>query len=240
MKAVILAAGKGKRLKQITNDTPKVMIRINGKPILEYHIKQLAQAGIVDIYINLHHLPEKIKHYFEDGHRWGVDISYSYEEKILGTAGAIKNLEKELTQGEFLVVYGDNYLNIDYGDLMKFSKQKKGIATTAAYEKEEVKGTGILDFNENGEVLRFKEKPREDEVFSHWVNAGVYYFRKEIFNFIEPGFSDFAFDVFPRILRNKKKLYAYKLKNKVHAIDTPELLTNLMNQYSKRGMHQAP
>ena len=118
MKAVLLAAGKGERLKPLTENLPKVMISINGKPILEYHIEMLANAGTTDVFINLHHLPEKIMEYFKDGKKWGLKIQYSYEPEILGTAGAVKKLEKELRPGPFLVIYGDNFLKINYRDFI--------------------------------------------------------------------------------------------------------------------------
>ena len=122
MKAVLLAAGKGTRLKPLTDNIPKVMIQINGKAILEYHIEQLAETGIIDIYINLHYLSEKIKNHFEDGRKWGVKINYSYEPEILGTAGALKKLSRELRTDPFLVVYGDNFLEINYKDFIEYAE----------------------------------------------------------------------------------------------------------------------
>lgn len=92
MKAVILAAGKGERLSEITQKIPKPMIEFKGKPLLEHNIELCKKFGIEDIYINLHHLPEKIKDYFGDGKRFGVKIKYSYEEQLLGTAGAVKRI----------------------------------------------------------------------------------------------------------------------------------------------------
>jgi len=238
MKAVLLAAGKGMRLKPITDKIPKVMIPINRKPILEYHIERLAKAGINDVFINLHHLPKRIKNYFKDGKKWGVKIKYSYEPEISGTAGAIKKLENKLDSSPFLVVYGDNFLELDYRDFIDYSEKKGGIGTVVVFEKEDVLGSGILDFEDNNEVLCFKEKPREDEIFSHWISAGIFYFRKEIFNYIQPGFSDFGFDVLPKILESKEKLYVYKLKSKVWGIDNPELLNELSNRKSKMGNHK--
>ncbi len=134
-----------------------------------------------------------------------------------------------------MVVYGDNFLEIDFRDFIEYSEIKDGIGTVAVFEKENVLGSGILDFDDNCEVVSFKEKPNEEEVFSHWISAGVFYFRKEIFNFIQPGFSDFGFDVLPKILESKEKLYAYKLKGGVWGIDSPVLLNELINQRSKIG-----
>jgi len=234
MKAVLLAAGKGTRLRPLTEKIPKVLIPTNGKPILEYHVEQIAKTGIEVIFINLHHLPEKIMEHFEDGRKWGIKIQYSYESELLGTAGAVKNLEKNIGTEPFLVVYGDNFLKIDYKDFIKYSETKDGIGNIVIFEKEDVKGCGIIEIGENQEILRFVEKPTKQQVFSHWANAGVFYFRKEIFEYIKPGFSDFGFDVFPYLLQIGKKLYAYKLKGEVWGIDRLELLEELSNRKPKR------
>ena len=113
MKAVILAAGKGERLGNITQRIPKPMIPINGKPILEYNIELCKKNGIDEIFINLHHLPHKIKKYFGDGSRFGVRIKYKYEAEILGTAGGVKNFQEDLGTDPFFVLYGDNLIDMD-------------------------------------------------------------------------------------------------------------------------------
>jgi NDP-sugar pyrophosphorylase family protein len=230
MKAILLAAGKGTRLRPLTDNIPKVMIPINGKPLIEYHLEQLARGGISNIFINLHHLPEKIKEFVADGKKWGINVNYSYEPEILGTAGAVKKLEKKLGSEPFLVVYGDNFLEIDYKDLIQYSKRKNGTGTVVIFEKEDVSGSGILEIGDGDEILRFVEKPKPSEIFSHRVSAGIYYFNKKIFDFIPPSYSDFAFDVLPLVLKKKEKLYAYNLKKKVWGIDSFELLEELRKE----------
>jgi len=227
MKAVLLAAGKGERLRPLTKSLPKVMIPINGKPILEYHVEMLAKAQIKDVFINLHHLPNQIKDYFKDGRKWHLRIHYSYEPEILGTAGAVKKLERELRPDPFLVIYGDNFLKIHYKDFIKYSEKKNGIGIIAVFRKKAVKESGIVSVGTSQKIDRFVEKPKPEEVFSHWANAGVYYFREKVFDFIEPKFSDFGLDVLPRILNQGEELYAYKLKERVWAIDNLRLLKAL-------------
>jgi NDP-sugar pyrophosphorylase family protein len=227
MKAVLLAAGKGTRLKPLTDDLPKVMIPANGKPILEYHVEILARAGIEEVFINLHYLPEAIPRHFGDGARWGVRIQYSYEPEILGTAGAVGKLSPLLRDGPFLVVYGDNYLEIDLPGFIKASEAREGTGTVAVFEKADVTGSGILELDKNDEVVRFKEKPTPNEVFSHWVNAGIFYLRPDIFDHIPAGFSDFGLDVVPSVLHKRGRLYAYRLSGGVWAIDDLDLLNAL-------------
>ena len=230
MKALLLAAGKGTRLHPLTRNIPKVMIPINGKPLIEYHLEQFAQGGIDEVIINLHHMPEKIRDFIGKGEKWGVSVKYSFETEILGTAGAVKKVEAKLKKEPFLVVYGDNFIELDYKDFIQFSERKKGMAIIAVFEKEDVTGSGILDIGKNDEVLCFLEKPQPSEIFSHWVNAGVYYFKKKIFDFIPQKFSDFGFDVLPAVLKQGEKLYTYKLKNRVWGIDTSDLLEKLKKE----------
>ncbi len=227
MKAVLLAAGKGTRLRPLTDEMPKVMVPIAGKPILEHHVEHLAEARIREIFINLHHLPERITSHFGDGRKWGVRIRYSLEPEILGTAGAVKKLEAELHGGPFLVVYGDNFLEIDLPGFIRAAEANAGVGTVAVFEKADVSGSGILELSRDNKVLRFKEKPTPSEVFSHWVNAGLFHFRSGIFDFIPTGFSDFGVDVIPALIRKKGRLYAYRLSGRVWALDDLGLLNEL-------------
>ena len=230
MKAVLLAAGKGTRLKPLTDNIPKVVIPVNGKPVLEYHVEQLPKAKIRDIFINLHHLPEKIKGHFKDGKKWDMNIHYSYEPEILGTAVAVKKLEKDLGYEPFLVVYGDNYLEIEHRNFIEYAEKKGGIGSIIAFEKEDVSGCGILDINSEMLIKNYKEKPEEHEVFSNCVSAGVFYFCKKIFEYIPSWFSDFGYDVLPNVLIREEKLYTYILENKVSGIDNPDSLQKLKSE----------
>jgi mannose-1-phosphate guanylyltransferase len=227
MKAVILAAGKGSRLKPLTDSMPKVMVPVGGKPVLEYHIENLVHAGITEIFVNLHYLPNVIMKHFGDGSHWGVHIDYSYEPDILGTAGAIRELKRYLSAGSFLVVYGDNYLEIDLPGFIRAAEAKAGVGTLAVFEKPNVSGSGILELSCDDRILRFKEKPAPGDIFSHWVNAGLYHFQPDIFDFIPTGFSDFGVDVIPALIRMKKRLNAYRLAGGVWALDDPGLLDAL-------------
>jgi len=227
MKAVILAAGKGSRLKPLTDSLPKVMVPVCGKPVLEHHIENLARAGITEIFVNLHHLPDVITKHFGDGSRWGVHIDYSYEPDILGTAGAIKKLKRLLSGGPFLVLYGDNFLEIDLPVFIRAAEANSGVGTVAVFEKADVSGSGILELSTDNKVIRFKEKPAPDEVFSHWVSAGLFYFRSGIFDYIPTGFSDFGVDVIPALIRKKGCLNAYQLSGRVWALDDLGLLNEL-------------
>ena len=226
MKAIILSAGKGERLGTITNYTPKTMIQIDGKPILQHNIELCKKFGIIDIYINLHHLPHVVMKYFGDGKKFGVNIKYSYEEELLGTSGAVKKIAKSdsyFRKNPFFVIYGDNYSDYNL-NLLKSEE----IATIAFHYREDVSNSGVAEFDENSKILSFIEKP-EKETSSHWVNAGIYYLNPKILKYIPLGYSDFSKDIFPTLLKENISFYGICENTIVRAFDTPEMLKNNTN-----------
>lgn len=225
MKAIILAAGLGKRLG--LKDVPKPMYRVDGKPILEHNILLLKEHNIKDICINLHHLPDVIKNYFGDGNKWGVKVQYSYEKELLGTGGAVKNVEWFLDKSPFFVVYGDNYSNIDLTEMLDFHTSSKATATIAVFNPKETVSSdiagGFITMDKDCRLLSFKEgKCHEAEGI---VNAGVYILEPEVLSII-PGnsFSDFGNDIFPKLLIKSMAIRGYLVKGFVLAIDTKEAL----------------
>lgn len=230
MKAIILAAGKGERLRSVVSDIPKPMIKVGGKPILEQDVCWVRDAGISDLYINLHHLPEAIRANFGDGRRWGVNITYSYEPQLSGTAGAVRKIASDHWPSDdrspFVVVYGDNLLvNFDLGAIVGFHGAKKGIGTVGLHYREDVSQSGIAVLDANQRIVRFIEKPRLDQVVSHWVNVGIYVLEPEILEYIPAkGSSDFGRDVFTRVLDVGERLYGMTCDCPLTAVDTPEML----------------
>ncbi len=224
MKAVILAAGKGERLGTITQEIPKPMIEIAGKPILEHNILMCKNNSIEEIFINLHHLPLIIKHYFGNGAQWGVRISYKYEPKLLGTAGAVNNFCKELLDMPFFVIYGDNYFDFDLHVLRQFHEEKQSDFTIALSKLDDISNSGIVELKNNGKIHRFIEKPINARNNNSWINAGIYFVEPIILNEIKNGYADFGKDVIPLLIKNGYNIYGYKMKKNVLPIDTPELL----------------
>jgi NDP-sugar pyrophosphorylase family protein len=230
IKAVVLAAGKGERLKAVLNAVPKPMVQMNGKPMLEHNIEWLRDYGIKDIYMNLHHLPDVIRDYFGAGERFGVRITYSYEDQLLGTAGAVRKIASEYWGDEasraFLVVYGDNLLSgFDLAGLITFHEARDGVATICLYRKpEEVSKSGVVLLDSHSRVLKFLEKPRPWEVQSDLVNTGIYVLEPAILSYIAPGcLSDFGKDVFPAAIDAGESIFGLVANADLVAIDTPEL-----------------
>lgn len=236
MKAIILAAGKGERLRGLVDEIPKPMIRIQGKPILEHNILWLKQAGINDISINLHHLPDVIRQYFGHGTGWGVTLRYSYEPELKGTAGAVRKIVTELwgedfrREENFFVIYGDNFCRFDLTPLIAFHHRKKALATIGLYEKQDVSQSGIVTLDDNSRVRRFIEKPNPRQIYSHLVNAGVYLLRTGILKYVPADRGcDFGKDVFPAMARKHLDLFGIVLNGSLIAVDTPELLHGARN-----------
>ncbi|MBS1155165.1 MAG: NDP-sugar synthase [Proteobacteria bacterium] len=188
-KAMILAAGQGTRVRPLTKDIPKPMIPILGKPVLEYIIEHLARHGVKEIMINVAFMHRKIEEYFGDGHRWGVEIGYSYEgsyehgeilPKPKGSAGGMKYIQDN--SGFFdettLVLCGDAIIDLDIGAALQEHKAKGAIASVVALDvpREEVKNYGIVVADKQGKILSFQEKPSPKEAKSTLASTGIYIF----------------------------------------------------------------
>lgn len=223
MKAMILAAGKSSRLGELGRHTPKPMLRLGGKPVLEWTLKRLRETGIREIGVNLHHSPEVIPGYFGDGAGLGVRLTYFVEEEILGTAGAVRNARTFLEDEPFLVVYGDNVLSWDPGEMLREHEAHRPVATIAVAEISDPSRSGVVRFDAEGRITAFHEKPGVRPELGRWVNAAVYVLEPGVFRYIpESGFADFGYDVLPRALGAGATLWAHLLEAPPLAIDTPE------------------
>jgi NDP-sugar pyrophosphorylase family protein len=236
MKAFLLAAGEGKRLRPLTEKMPKPMIPVAGKPILEHNIKFLARWGIHEIVINLHHCPEVVKNHLGDGSGFGVHITYSYEPELLGTAGAVKKFEK-FFENAFLVIYGDNLINCDLIRLLSTHRRYQGIGTIVIHYRDDVSQSGVVVLDDDERIAQFLEKPEADQLVGHWVNAGVFVLETEVFKYIPPDKpSDFGKEILPNLLRQNKALYGYKLRDgeEIWWIDRMEDYERVQTIFSRR------
>jgi NDP-sugar pyrophosphorylase family protein len=224
MRAVILAAGEGRRLHPLTKDVPKPMLTVAGRPILEFNVRLLARYGITDIAINTHHCAGSIVEHFGDGSSLGVKITYAPEKILLGTAGALIPL-RECLSSTFVVLYGDNLTTCNIAALVEFHRSKGGAVSLAVYKRENATAGGIVSIASDDHVERFLEKPRREEIFSSWVNAGVMICEPKVFDFIPPGPSDFGKDVLPLLAGESRELFAYRMREpeeRLWWIDSPE------------------
>jgi len=234
MKAVILAAGIGSRLGNLIKHTPKPMIRLKDKPILENNILLCKQAGINEILINLYYIPEVITEYFNDGSEFGVKISYFLEDKILGTAGALLPMEKELGKSPFFILYGDNFIEINLESIIEFHNKKQSDFTIVTHKREDVSGSGVIVLDGDMAVIDFVEKPKSNFPASKWVNAGIYLISSiDIIESIIGYNDDFGLDIIPQLIKGKYRVFGYKFHEILLAVDTPDLLRDSLTSASK-------
>ena len=203
MKAVLVCGGLGTRLRPYTLSIPKPMLRIGNKPILEYIINSLKFYGIKNIYITVGYLKEHFKNYFQDGSNFGVSIEFVEEEESLNTAGSILPLKNKISE-TFFVMMGDHLTNINLKKMLDFHKKNSPVGTIALKKNEQKLDYGLVEFDHTFTISKFLEKPN----ITSYINTGIYVFEPEIFDFINPK-EDFAMDIFPRILKENKKLKAY-------------------------------
>jgi len=204
MRAVILAGGKGTRLRPLTYTRAKPMIPLLNKPAMEHIIAKLPSQGFDEVIITTNYQPHQITDYLGDGSKWGVDLKVIQEKEPLGTAGSVKNASEHL-DGTFAVIQGDNISDIDVGALFKKHKKMGGMATISLMEVEDVSHFGIAELS-GSRIVRFKEKPKHDETFSNLANAGIYILEPEVLDMIPLDFYDFSKNLFPRMLEEKKTI----------------------------------
>ncbi|HEX6513889.1 MAG TPA: nucleotidyltransferase family protein [Chloroflexota bacterium] len=221
MKAMILAAGRGERLRPLTDRVPKPMVPIAGRPLLEYTVEWLRGHGCTDLAINLHYRPEVIREHFGDGAAFGVSIHYSLERELLGTAGALLPCRQFFDGDTFLVMYGDNLTNLDLGAFLRAHRDWQALATMAVHHRDDVIHSGMAVVEPDGRLVAYREKPRPEEVTSHWVGAGIILFEPAVFDYIPPdGPSDLSRDVMPALVAANVPLYAYKMCEKLRWADS--------------------
>jgi NDP-sugar pyrophosphorylase family protein len=178
IRVIILAGGKGARLKPYTTVFPKPLMPIGDMPILEVVLRQLKSFGFEKISLSVNHLADLIQTFFGNGRKLGLDITYCMEDTPLGTAGSI-SLVENLTE-HFLVMNGDLLTTLDYGAMMRRHIDSKASATIAVFPREVKIDFGVLELGQKGELLQYKEKPRFEFIVSMGVNA----FHKSALEFI--------------------------------------------------------
>ena len=208
MKAVIMAGGEGTRLRPLTANTPKPMLPLANRPIMEHIVHHVRRHGITDIVVTVQFLASQVRNYFGDGSDMGVDLTYATETTPLGTAGSVRNAAEQLRGGTFLVISGDALTDIDLEAVIDFHRRRGAMATVALKRMENPLEFGIVITREDGQIERFLEKPHWGQVFSDTINTGIYVLEPEVFDYIPEGQpSDFAAEVFPKLLAKGLPLF---------------------------------
>lgn len=210
MKAMVLAAGQGSRLYPLTANRPKPVVPVAGVPLLKHICDLLQESGIHDVVINCHHEGDVLREYLDDLNL-DMNIQVSEEADLLGTAGGVKYAQEYLGD-TFVVVYGDNLFDIDIASILEFHRQKKALVTVALDRVDHPEECGVVDLDEDGLILGFKEKPRREEVTSNLANAGLYVIEREVLEMIPADKPyDFGSELFPLLLRTRGRMYGYEI-----------------------------
>jgi mannose-1-phosphate guanylyltransferase len=194
MKAMILAAGKGTRVRPITHTIPTPMIPILQKPVMEFLLELLRQHGFTEVMVNVSHLAHEIENYFRDGQRFGVEIAYSFEGRIedgqligeaMGSAGGLKKIQnfQPFFDDTFVVLCGDALIDLNLSEAVRRHRQKGALASmvTKRVPREQVSSYGVVVTDAEGRVQAFQEKPSVEDALSDTINTGIYIFEPEIF-----------------------------------------------------------
>lgn len=213
MKAIILAGGKGERLRPLSYKIPKPMIQIAGKPVLEHIVTFFKKQNICDFIFALCYLPNITEQYFGNGANFDVKIQYTYENpsQPLGTAGAI-TLGKQYIKDTFIVAYGDILRKLNISKMIQEHKKQKALATVNVYKHTTAYPKSSIAFTKNNQMTRFDERPDIQKLKKDftWTNGSFYIFEPEIFNYIPTDHSsDFGKDIFPQLISSNKSVYVF-------------------------------
>jgi mannose-1-phosphate guanylyltransferase len=221
---MILAAGRGTRLGALGLRTPKILVEVDGEPLLARQIRYLKNGGVKRIVLNAHHLREQVERFVGD-HPQSSDIEVVFEPELLGTAGGVLNALPYLGEEPFVVLYGDVIVDEGIAALETTHRKSGALATVALYRSDEVEGKGIVHVSTSGLVTAFEEKTVTHVSGDAYVNAGLYMIAPRFLDGLPTGVSlDFGEDVFPQALRRGELIAAHFLCAPVLDIGTPSAL----------------
>lgn len=230
-KALVLAGGQGIKMRPLTYELPKPMIPVGGRPILDHIIEYLRENEIRDIIILIGPLGEKIKHYFGDGSKFGVKISYIEEDKPSGTATPIKKAQNLIGDERFILIYGDVLVQINLKEMAEYHLSSQSLMTMALTTVQEAGEWGVVGLRGN-RVVSFTEKPHR-EGFSKLISAGIFILEPAVFNLIpNKPFSMLEEDVLPRLIKSGK-VAGYNFDGLWFDIATPEIYANALKYWKK-------
>jgi mannose-1-phosphate guanylyltransferase len=225
MKAMILAAGKGTRVRPLTYDLPKPMIPLLGKPVMAYLVEHLAKYGVTEIMVNVSYLHDKIEDYFGEGHQFGVQIGYSFEgytndqgevvPQPIGSAGGMKKIQEfgGFFDDTTIVLCGDALIDLDLKSALFEHRRKGALASVITREVpwDKVSSYGVVVAGDDGRITQFQEKPNQEEALSNFISTGIYIFEPEVIDLIPSGQTfDIGSQLFPLLAERGLPFYAQK------------------------------
>lgn len=226
MKALILAAGLGTRLRPLTDSVPKPLVPLAGRPLLAYHLDNLRKHGVDEVLIDVHYLAEQIEAFAKEysTHHATPRISFSYNPDLIGSAGVVARNRDFFGEEDFFVVYSDNFTNLNFTNLLTKHRATQAVCTIATYYEPEPSSKGIVVYDKTGRISRFIEKPQGQEIISNYANAGIYACSSSIIDHIDLAEAfpyDFARHLFPKLLKLGYPLFSHELTEYFIDIGTP-------------------
>lgn len=222
IKAVLMAGGKGSRIRPLTLSRPKPLIPVANRPMIEYIVEKIKKSGINEFVVTLSYLKGQIKNLLQKDYP-DMNIEYSVEEKPLGTAGGVKKAGKYIDD-TFFVLSGDVLIDLDLNKLLHFHKKNKALVTMVLNPVDNPSQFGIAVMDDGNQIIKFLEKPAPNEVFSKIANTGTYVLEPEIFNYIDTkkGEVDFSKDIFPQLIEEQAGIYGYVLDGYWNDVGRPK------------------
>src|SRR3954463_6474286 len=206
MKAMVLAAGLGTRLRPLTFEIPKPMVPVLDRPVMAHIVNLCERQGFDELVANLHYFPDTIRDYFGDR------LEYRYEEELLGTAGGVRNVRDFFGDDLIVVISGDALTDVDLNKLVERHRSAGGIGTLTVKQVDDTREYGVVLHSSDGRISGVQEKPHPDEALSTLGNCGIYCFSPEIFDYFpDTDFVDWANDVFPVLLENDVPFYIHEI-----------------------------
>ena len=239
--AVIMAGGKGSRLRSITNDEiPKPMVPVDGKPLLEYQVGKLKSYGIKKIVMIVGHLGEKIVDHFKGGKNFGVEIDYIFEKEPLGTAGAFYYLKDKIDAKDFMLVFGDVFFDMDFDRMEDFHFKNSALTTLLAHPNGHPYDSDLIRMDDTGRVIGFDSKHNvRDYWYDNMVNAGMYIINRKLLDLVkEPVKTDFEKDILANQVKLGANIYAYHTPEYVKDVGTVDRINATVEEL-KSGLIQS-
>ena len=235
MKTVIMAGGKGTRVKSVSKEIPKSLLKLNGKPVLQHQLECLKREGLTEIILCLGYMSDSIINFLKDKDNFGMNISFVIEPKLMGTAGSLRLIPN--LNSDFILIYGDIIFDIYFKKFIDYHYEKGGIASLLIHPNDHPYDSDLVQVDENGRVESFLMKNENKALYSNNVNSGLFILNTDIIKHIPRSKVDLVNDVFPKVLQSKMNLYGYPSSEYVKDMGTPSRMKEIEEFLMSEKIH---